>query len=244
MKKKLLAAASIAAAAFCCMPALAAPPAVPMLGWTGCYIGADTGGVWAIKDSTVTSEIETNNTVNTQHFPLGSTHLSGWAYGGQLGCDYQVNNVWVLGLRAMWDGSDVNGNNPSPAFGPYGNQFKISQFATAVATVGYLLNPTLELYGLGGFAWVRETLNWNILVPSPDRFLATGNPNSRNGYDVGVGVSWMFAPHWNLFVEYDHMGFGTKNIIMSGSGAAVGNTWFVDVRQNMDKLLVGFNFRN
>ena len=73
---------------------------------------------------------------------------------------------------------------------------------------------------------------------------ATGSPNGRTGYDVGVGVAWMFAPHWNLFVEYDHMGFGTKNIIMSGAGAAVGNFWFVDVRQNVDKLLVGFNFRN
>ena len=29
-----------------------------------------------------------------------------------------------------------------------------------MATLGYLLNPTLELYGLGGVAWVRDHLVW------------------------------------------------------------------------------------
>jgi outer membrane immunogenic protein len=217
-----------------------------MFNWSGCYIGANTGGAWAHKDNTMTGQNFNGVPLNRDIHPLGSTHLDGWAYGGQIGCDYQVNNIWVIGIRGMWDGSDVTGRSPWPAnTAPYANKYKIGNFETLVATFGYLLNPTLELYGLGGVAWVRDHLDWEIQPAAVvnDTLVATGS-FSRTGYDLGIGLSWIFAPHWNLFVEYDHMGFGTKNIMMAGAQSSAPNSWFVDVKQNVNKLLVGFNFRN
>jgi len=243
MKKFVLAA--VAAAASCCAPALAAPPTVPMFSWTGCYIGGNAGYAWAYKNGTVTGQDFNGAPLNRDIHPLGSTHPDGGAYGAQIGCDYQFNNNWVVGIRGMWDGSDLTGSNPSPLFGPpYGSKYKINRFATLVATFGYLLNPNLELYGLGGVAWVHDHLDF-VILPAfvvNDTLLATGSFN-RTGYDVGVGIAWMFAPHWNLFVEYDHMGFGTKNITMMGAQSSAPNTWFADIKQNMDKVLVGINLR-
>src|SRR5204863_8284929 len=117
-----------------------------------------------------------------------------------------------------------------------------SEFATVVATLGVLLNPNLELYGLGGVAWVRDRL---VITEAPifnPPELWTGR-QGRTGYDVGVGVAWIFAPHWNLFVEYDHMGFGTKSFRLTGINAAAGLTFAEDVKLNVDKILIGLNYR-
>ena len=66
---------------------------------------------------------------------------------------------------------------------------------------------------------------------------------SRTGYDVGVGLSWMFAQNWDLWVEYDHMGFGTKNMNLPGVGLFAALPYTADVTQNVDKVLVGIDYR-
>jgi outer membrane immunogenic protein len=243
--KRLLVAAT-AATVFCGAPALAAdmpvkaPPmaAAPYDPWTGCYIGSNTGGAWAHKDATNTSAVGIPTNV-----PLGSTTFDGWAYGGQIGCDYQFNNNWVVGIRGMWDGSNMRGSNanPPPNAPLDFNHYKIDSFGTVVGKLGVLLNPSVQLYGLAGMAWVRDNLFWTNTSLTPQEF-ATGS-QTRTGYDIGVGLSWMFARNWNLWVEYDHMGFGTKNLHLTGVGAAPG--FFADdnVKQSVDKVLVGIDYR-
>src|ERR1700682_3615128 len=226
--KKLLA-AGIAAAAFCGAPALAAdmpvkaPPvaAAPYDPWTGCYIGANTGYAWAHKSTTRTAQGPNLGAITPVDFFLGTTTVDGWAYGGQIGCDYQFNNYWVVGIRGMWDGSNMKGSNEHPAnINPNNfSHFKIDSFGTLVGKLGILLNPTVELYGLAGVAWVHDNLRYTDTTLGE---FAAGN-QTRTGYDVGVGLSWMFARNWDLWVEYDHMGFGTKNIRLIGDNALAGN---------------------
>ncbi|HET7378221.1 MAG TPA: porin family protein, partial [Anaerolineae bacterium] len=52
------------------------PPAPPLITWTGCYIGANIGGAFGHASAT---------------FDAGeiSGNVSGFAGGGQIGCDYQ-----------------------------------------------------------------------------------------------------------------------------------------------------------
>ena len=71
------------------------PPAPPPYVWTGCYIGGNVGGAFA--------HIEV-----TDVFTGGSGSKScktGIAGGGQIGCDYQFYNSWVIGIRNMFDGT-------------------------------------------------------------------------------------------------------------------------------------------
>ena len=35
---------------------------------------------------------------------------------------------------------------------------------------------------------------------------------SSQGWTLGGGAEWMFAPHWSVFAEYNFMGFGGSNI--------------------------------
>jgi hypothetical protein len=76
-----------------------------------------------------------------------STNPRGWAYSGQVGCDYQVNSYLMLGVRGMWDGANMTGSNLWPGAGPaaVSNNYKIDSFGTAVANVGILVSATVEL---------------------------------------------------------------------------------------------------
>ena len=53
----------------------------------------------------------------------------------------------------------------------------------------------------------------------------------------------MFARNWDLWVEYDHMGFGTKNIRLLGDNSNAGAFFDNSVKQSVDKVLVGIDYR-
>src|SRR5215467_6482528 len=73
------------------------PPAPPPLTWTGCYIGANVGGAFTNGDATFAGvEVSRSN--------------SGFAGGGQIGCDYQFAGGWVVGIRDMFDGTSIHKN--------------------------------------------------------------------------------------------------------------------------------------
>ena len=217
-------------------PVYKASVAAPVYSWTGCYFGANTGYAWAH-----TGFVETSVNGIPETFDRGSQTDKGWAYGGQIGCDYQFNNNWVAGIRGMWDGSDITGSRDvGPGdFVAGTDNVKIDSFATLVGKLGYLLSPTLQLYGLGGVAWVHD----HYFGTDP-RFGEISSANqSRIGYDVGVGLSWMFVRNWDLWVEYDYMGFGTKNVTFNGEGINSGVLLGVDVKQNVSKVLLGIDYR-
>jgi outer membrane immunogenic protein len=215
--------------------------------WTGCYIGANAGGAWAHTSGNADGYYNGFGVsfIAAPH-SIGSQTADGWAYGGQFGCDYQFNNNWVVGIRGMWDGANLKGSNQFPVFwtGPdNANNVKIDSFGTAVVKLGYLVNPTLQLYGLGGVAWVKDHYFYTSSNFSGDIF--TGD-QTRTGYDVGIGLSWMFARNWDLWIEYDHMGFGTKTANLTNTSNFPPAGLFIDpvsFKQSVDKVLVGINYR-
>ncbi len=219
--------------------AVKAPPPVvvpaPVYSWTGCYIGGNTGGAWAQKTTTLTSF----DGDPSDYIPTGSTSADGWAYGGQIGCDYQFNTTWVVGIRGMWDGSTMKGSNIWPTEPEEFNNYKIDSFGTVVGKLGYLVAPTVELYVLGGVAWVHDSLNWTATGAGE---FANGS-DTRTGYDVGGGLSWMFAPNWDVWIEYDYMGFGTKNLDLAGVGDDAGAYLTANVQQSVEKVLLGIDYR-
>src|SRR5262245_43216181 len=99
----LLAAATIGLAATQALaadlPRKAPPPVAPMpppITWTGCYIGANIGGIFGRGDA------------NFNGFEVGSNERSGFTGGGQIGCDYQfAGSGWVIGIRNMFDGTSL-----------------------------------------------------------------------------------------------------------------------------------------
>ena len=116
----LLLAATLTQASAADMPLKAPPPPpAPVYSWSACYIGANGGGAWARKD-TIFSTIA-GTVVNEDE---GRATPRGGAYGGQIGCDYQVNSYLVLGIRGCGM-HQFNGRNSWPTVPTFSNNYKI-----------------------------------------------------------------------------------------------------------------------
>jgi outer membrane immunogenic protein len=216
-------------------PIKTAPP-LATFSWTGCYLGANAGGGRADKGIT-----ETNFSGFPETFNRGSYSANGGAFGGQVGCDYQVNNNIVIGIRGLWDGANITGGHSvGPGDTIAGNDnVKIGSFAMIVGKFGFLPDPAVALYGVLGVGFVRD--HYFITAPTVGEMFAADQ--TRAGFDVGAGLAWMFARNWDLWVEYDYIGLGTRNVTLNGERQFTGETLSVDVRQSLSKILVGIDYR-
>src|SRR3974390_219968 len=72
-------------------PVVPQPIIAPAPAWTGCYVGGNLPGAFGAASLSG---------------PAGtvSTNGSGFAGGGQFGCDYQFASGWVIGFRHMFYG--------------------------------------------------------------------------------------------------------------------------------------------
>jgi outer membrane immunogenic protein len=167
------------------------PPPLPPVTWTGCYIGGNIGGAFG----------------HASLSGVGGTASgdgSGFAGGGQIGCDYQFSGGWVVGLRNMFDGTS-NRNSATIGSGPLAGgvvNFNNQWFDTLTARLGYSFQPAWLLYMQGGAAWGHATTDITAVGETS---------NSKTGWTVGGGVEWMFAPHWSAFLEGNYMDFGSRD---------------------------------
>src|SRR4051812_11460111 len=90
------------------LPVRPAPPvykapvvAPPGWSWTGCYIGGNVGGAWIDKDYSLT----------TTGADRGNHRADGIIAGAQVGCDYQFNGNWVIGIQGDYDWADAKGDH-------------------------------------------------------------------------------------------------------------------------------------
>jgi outer membrane immunogenic protein len=197
-------------------PAYTAPEAV--YNWTGFYIGGNIGGAFG-----------------------GNNSLEGdggrFMGGVQGGFDYQFASNWVIGAEAQYDWL-ANSNRNNVLF-PGGTLITAnsSQLGSATGRLGYAWGPTL-LYAKGGFAW-RDNNNIGVFnaAGAPVAFATTGN--QKDGYTVGAGLEYMFAPNWSAKAEYQYYNFGSTTFV--GGPAAIVGTRFRDDEQTV-KLGVNYRF--
>jgi outer membrane immunogenic protein len=204
-------------------PAYVPPAPLPYL-WTGCYVGGNIGGAWANIDVT---EVSTGGSVSASN--------SGFAAGGQIGCDYQAG-AWVFGFRDMFDGTSLS-KSATLATVPFTGTVdsRTHWFDTLTARGGYLVAPNVLLYAQGGAAWTNTDITFlNGAGSQIGEF-----SNNRTGWTAGGGVEWMFAPHWSVFAEYNFMGFGTRSAAFTScAGSCVLST-----KASIQDALVGLNYK-
>jgi outer membrane immunogenic protein len=254
MKRLLLAgtsAATIAVSSAAWAADMYAPPyapSAPAYSWTGCYAGAHVGWGWGrstLDDAGPVHEITPAGATLTSGFLLGhstaSVNQSGAIFGGQVGCDYQFGNNFVIGVSGSAAGADIDGTGIHIAHSAGSGVFSESIHARTdfLADVSGRLGVTWGqalLYGKGGVAWSHNSYDDELIgVP----FNAS---DTVIGALAGAGVEWKFAPNWSAFVEYNHYFFGTKALNFT---AADFNQYFetVNVKQDIDAVKVGINYR-
>ena len=127
--------------------------------------------------------------------------------GVQGGFDYQFAPNWVLGAEAQY--SWLGGGNNNGVLFPAGTLVTGSnnnQLGSVTGRLGYTWGPAL-LYGKGGYAW-RDSNNIGVTIAGvPQPFTTTGN--RKDGYTVGAGLEYMFAPNWSAKAEYQYYNFGS-----------------------------------
>jgi outer membrane immunogenic protein len=175
--------------------------------WTGFYIGANVGGDWG--NATITTS------TTTAFQPAGTaTKVSsmGVLGGVQAGFNVQFSPV-VIGFEATWDATSLTGTQsvPSSLFATAEQSTVAATWvATATGRLGFAANDFL-FYAKGGVAWMRadhtQALNFNN---SGFLTLQTITDN-RSGFTAGAGVEFGMTENLSLKVEYDYLGFGTKN---------------------------------
>lgn len=258
MKKLLL--ASVASGALAVIsPALAAPVNAPVVGvynWTGCYVGANVGYSWGRASGNI-------NTPNLSPILPGtypiSQNLNGVIGGGQIGCNRQFDNRWVLGLETDFQGSaekHSNGFSNPFVIGEGGGVLtqtvdtKIQWFGTVRGRAGFLVSPTLMLYGTGGLAYGRVSASDNASVTidlglggGPVSLAGSiGKSKTKVGWTLGAGVEGAFFDmrNWTWKVEYLYVDLGS----MSGSGVApVFGAYSWNARFTDNILRFGLNYK-
>jgi outer membrane immunogenic protein len=198
------------------MPLKAPPP--PAWTWTGCYVGANGGGGWG-KDKSWT------DSTGGVH---GGQSFSGGLAGGQIGCDYQFSS-WVVGVEGIADWANLTGSATDPLNTALTANTKVTMFDAVTGRIGYAVNRAL-LYVDGGPAWSR-TQRWF----TPTCATCVTATTTANGWVIGGGVEYMFAPNFSGKVEYDYASFGSVT-------TAIDTTTPYSIKQNFSALLVGVNY--
>lgn len=176
----------------------------PIYNWTGFYIGGHLGGAFSSDNNF--SGLATGNNSNGRF--LG---------GVQVGGDYQFSPNWVLGVEGQY--SWLSGSNG--AVFPGGLAYSNSQRGLGAITgrVGYTWGPGM-IYVKGGYAY-SDNSERVTFAGTPVAFSTSGD--HRNGYTVGAGLEYMFAPSWSAKVEYDYYNFGnatfTSPVGLVGTGS-------------------------
>jgi len=210
-----VAASSIASAADLSMPLKAPPPPPTLYDWTGFYIGASIGGVWA-------NGLLTNDLTGVS-FSTG-TNQSGVAGGGTVGYNFQIAPNFVLGIEGTLDGTSLGTTS----------SIGTNWVATIAGRAGVAANNWL-FYAKGGGGWADNTGSIFSLTTGTTVTVT----NTPGGWLVGGGIEYGFAPSWTVKLEYDYLGLTHWNT--ATPFPLVGEV--VTAERNFNMVMVEVNYR-
>jgi opacity protein-like surface antigen len=182
------------------------PAYVPPPTWTGFYIGAHVGGIWAdIRDRDLDGFITPGlaRTFNNNN--------SGVFGGGTVGYNYQAGN-WgfgsgavVIGVEADFGGAGLNNSFNDGLLPTQFGFLRIKNdgnfYADVTGRLGYAVGPAL-FYAKGGWAFLDTNFTVDGCCLAGVPFSIKGNNNGLDGWTVGGGIEYMWSPSWSVKAEY------------------------------------------
>ena len=183
-------------------PAAYMPPASPVYNWGGIYLGINAGGAYFTQNGTTNTITSTGTSVGT------GPSISTWGYaaGGQIGANFQMNEV-VFGIEG--DADYLSNNTTVTITDPAGtasasHQFELDVLSTVRGRLGFAIDRTL-LYGTGGLAMgeyqvTRTQLTGTAGAATPGT--AETVNNLRLGWTAGAGIEYAFSDNWTVKGEY------------------------------------------
>jgi len=202
-------------------------PAAVVLSWTGFYVGAEGGGGWGKDDWTLPL---------VAGITAAGTDISGATAGGVIGYNWQMPSNVVLGIEANLDWADIAGTSTCISNPALNCRSKLDAMYTATGRLGYAFSSVL-LYVKGGGAWTNN--EYTVTTAATGALVESGSA-SRNGWTVGAGLEYMFAPNWSAKVEYDYYDFGNKStLLVTPAGVALDT---INSKLTVNTVKVGVNY--
>ncbi len=215
------------------MPVKAAVVAPVVYNWTGFYVGGNGGYSWGEGRTSLDGTLST--VTNTSVFrtasgpgaagPITTTgpvvlattgsansRIDGAIAGGQIGYNWQIDRMWVVGLEAdlQWSGERGSVANLCITAGctlvaNYDTHLK--WFGTFRSRAGVLVDPRVLVYATGGLVYggIDTSYGLNLLgVPGATSFSTT-----RLGWTVGAGIEGAIDNNWSVKAEYLYADYGS-----------------------------------
>ena len=218
------------------LPSIKLAPVVPSSPmWTGFYAGLNAGGAWNNSNNVniYTWPIKPLFGYFTTSAPLNGGISSGSSLGfiggGQVGYNLQSTLVgvnFVAGLEADIQGLANSKNTRQSPFSALTLTFSghtqfptdslttvttsLSYLGTVRGRAGFLVTPTLLLYGTAGLAYGGVNVGLDLY----QRFgAAQGSGYSSHnstpvGWTAGGGAEWMLLPNWTAKADYLYYDLG------------------------------------
>jgi outer membrane immunogenic protein len=198
------------------------PGLVPVVNWTGYYVGIQTSYTRASSDTSLhlggfwNDFPDIRNSIEDE--AGDEFDENGFGLGGCAGYNYEFKNGVVLGVgiagRKLWglDGMHETGDFPVDNAGDFDVQswFKTTYVVTLGPKVGFACGRFFP-YATGGIAFGEHDYRQRILSSN---FIGESTKGSEIsvGWNAGVGVQYAFANHWSLKVEYGYTDLGTLSV--------------------------------
>jgi outer membrane immunogenic protein len=217
-------------------PALAPPLAI---GWTGWYVGLNTGATWnghndinvvsspAFNAPGLVPDIMVQGAAGaTAKLSNGNGNNGGFIGGAQIGYNYQFASSWVAGIEADIQGilgsksnltanTAVQANNGIPITTHIDASKQIDWLGTVRGRLGWRVTPSMLLYGTGGLAYggVKSSVSISQVHLSADTFGSTAASvaKTRTGWTAGAGFEWIFMPRLSVKLEYLYYDLGDES---------------------------------
>lgn len=209
--------------------------------WTGCHVGLNIGGGWGQtqwKDSVVNTALQQGDIDGNNLGGVATTNMTGGVLGGQIGCDYQFANNWVVGVNGAFSGSTISGDNTDQFNRDWPLHSNVDWYGGVTGRLGYSPVSNLLIYARGGFAFADQRAQ----VINAGFVIGSGALPLRTGWTAGGGVEWAFAPNWSVFVEGNYYDFGTQENWFSGNLISGQPPFGARMKTTLETVTVGVNY--
>jgi outer membrane immunogenic protein len=149
---------------------------------------------------------------------------SGFAGGGEGGCNYQVNDWFVIGAEGDFQYTGLNATNtgaiPRLRVGNSFTETFSSDWLTTVRGRAGIASGQWLFFATGGLAQANVSFSDFVFFPFSSTTNAASNSGMRGGWTAGGGAEWAFAPRWSVKAEYLYVDLGTASFTSTNSNPA------------------------
>ncbi|MGE0038378.1 MAG: outer membrane protein [Xanthobacteraceae bacterium] len=210
-----------------------APPPKPVFSWSGCYVGAHVGGLWA------NMEWRVGDPASPFFGQVIANHdIDGFLGGVQGGCDYQFANGFVIGVAGDYAWVNADSNALTIQFAPTTNHAQVNSLSSVTGRIGYAWDRFLG-YAKGGIAWERNDYEYLNPAGAIDSFAK----ETRSAWTLGVGGEYAFTNFLSGFVEWNYYDFGSRDVTFRFPvGGGIDTMSPIDESKNVVKAGINLRF--